>query len=74
MVPRQAIFSADGEERVYVKNGDGFAARTVKVGVRSMGTVVVEEGLQAGDVVALREPADAANGDEVSPTETEPVS
>ncbi len=71
VVPRQAVFSADGEDRVYVKNGRGFASRTVKVGFRSLGTVVVEEGLEEGDVVALREPL-TTDGDGDSPAEDAP--
>lgn len=62
VVPRQAVFSEDGEDRVYVRNGKGFVPRAVQVGARSMGTVVVEEGLREGDVVALREPLTNGNG------------
>lgn len=70
VVPRQAIFSEDGEDRVYVKNGNGFVPRPVKVGVRSMGTVVVEDGLAEGEVVALRKPE--TNGDAGPPAKVAP--
>lgn len=42
--------------RVYVRKGDEFEARRVKVGATSLGSVVIESGLQPGEVVALAEP------------------
>lgn len=57
VVPRQAVFTGDDESYVYVKNGSGFAKRPVEIGAKSMGLMVVSEGLEAGDVIALRPPA-----------------
>lgn len=62
VVPRQAVFNADGEQRVYVQSGDGFAARRVEIGAKSLGLMVVTSGLAEGDVVALRAPADVGGG------------
>ncbi len=57
VVPRQAVFTGDDEPYVYVKNGSGFARREVEIGAKSMGLMVVTEGLEEGDVIALRPPA-----------------
>lgn len=64
VVPRQAVFDEDGEQRVWVANGDGFEARAVEIEVASMGLVVVAAGLEAGDVVALRRPLATTQTDE----------
>jgi len=57
VVPRQAVFSDGGEQRVYLRNGAGFAARRVETGAKSLGLMVVTAGLAEGDVIALRPPA-----------------
>ena len=56
VVPRQAVFTEAGETHVWLVNGRGFEARPVKVGSASLGLMVIEEGLQAGDRVALEPP------------------
>ena len=48
--------------QVYVKNGSGFEVRSVVVGPTSLGQVVIEDGLEAGDVIALAEPWNDAAG------------
>lgn len=63
VVPRQAVFSEGDEDRVFVRNGDGYESRQVTVNARSMGHAVIDSGLEAGDVVALREPPDRGMDD-----------
>lgn len=55
-VPRQAVFSKDGRSVVYVRRMGGFEETEVKIGSAGLGLVVVEEGLQEGDLIALRDP------------------
>ncbi len=62
VVPRQAIFRNGSDARVFVRKGREFEPRTVQVGATSLGSVVVEAGLEPGDVVALAEPAAIDNG------------
>ena len=63
VVPRQAIFGDSSAPRVYVVEGDGFTAREVEIASQSMGLVVLDEGIEEGDVVALEEPDLAKDGD-----------
>ena len=57
-VPRQAVLERGGRRVVLRRNSDGrFAEAAVKLGATSPGLVVVTEGLQEGDRVALRDPA-----------------
>lgn len=58
VVPRQAVFQDGGRTRVYVRHQGRFASRAVTLGATSIGLLVVTEGLEAGDVIALRPPAD----------------
>lgn len=55
-VPRGAVFEKDGKKIVYRKSGRGFEPAEVALGPSAVGRVVVEKGLAAGDVVALRDP------------------
>jgi HlyD family secretion protein len=54
-VPRQAIFDKDGTSLVYVKVGDRFEARPVKVSARTESAVVIS-GLTEGAEIALTNP------------------
>jgi hypothetical protein len=54
-VSRQALFEKDGKPVVYVRAGDGFLPKPVKVKVRSESRAVVE-GLAEGTEVALVNP------------------
>jgi len=56
VVPRQAIYQREGESWVRVQSGRDFEPRRVEVGAASLGLVVVEKGLDEGEVVVL-EPA-----------------
>jgi multidrug efflux pump subunit AcrA (membrane-fusion protein) len=56
VIPRQAVFSRRGEQLVYRKTAAGFEAVAVTLGASTPGRVVVSEGLEAGDEIALRDP------------------
>jgi RND family efflux transporter MFP subunit len=56
VVPRQAVFDKKTQRVVYVLRGGDFEAVEVTLGPTSLGRVVIEKGLEAGDVVALRDP------------------
>jgi multidrug resistance efflux pump len=58
-VPRQALFEKDGKPIVYVRGGERFEAREVKVTHRTESRVAVE-GLPEGAEVALVNPETAA--------------
>lgn len=55
-VPHEAIFNEDNKFLVYKKNGSGFEETEVKIGIKSEDFIVIEEGLNIGDFVALRNP------------------
>ena len=55
-VPRQAVFHKEGQSIVYVRNDGGFDEVEVKLGASALGRVVVDEGLDGGQIVALRDP------------------
>ena len=56
-VPLTAVFSEQGERYVYVKQGDSFARRDVRVGVSDLFKAEIQSGLAEGDVVSLEHPA-----------------
>jgi len=55
-IPAQAVFEKEGKPVVYVMKQDTFEPRVVKPLKRSESTMVIGEGLQAGEVVALADP------------------
>jgi RND family efflux transporter MFP subunit len=58
-VPLEAVVERDGEPAIYVKNGRGFEMRHIKLGKRNSTHVVIENGVKAGEEVALRDPTQA---------------
>jgi RND family efflux transporter MFP subunit len=58
-VPRNAVFDKDGKTVVYKREGSTFKAVPVELGPAAVGRVVVVGGLNAGDVIALRDPEHA---------------
>lgn len=56
-VPLKAVCEREGGPAVYVKNGRSFKLRRVTLGKRNSTRVVVEEGLVAGEEVALCNPS-----------------
>jgi multidrug efflux pump subunit AcrA (membrane-fusion protein) len=61
-VPAQAVFDKEGRTVVYVQSPAGFQERPVKVMKRSESTMVISEGLQAGELIALSDPTAGAGG------------
>jgi HlyD family secretion protein len=55
-VPREAVLDRNGKKVVYRRSGWGFEPVEVALGPAALGRVVIEKGLGAGDVVALRDP------------------
>jgi HlyD family secretion protein len=55
-VPRGAVFERDGRRVVYRRQGGAFVPVEVTIGRQSVSRVVIDKGLAAGDVVALRDP------------------
>jgi hypothetical protein len=55
-VPRGAVFDRDGKRVVYRRQGPAFVPVEVTIGRQSVSRVVIDKGLAAGDVVALRDP------------------
>jgi len=55
-VPRQAVFEKEEKSVVYVRDSGDFKAVEVELGAAALGRVVIAEGLNDGDVVALRDP------------------
>ena len=59
-VPRNAVFEKDGKRIVYRRKRSTFLPVEVVLGPAAVGRVVIEKGIEAGDVVALADPAAAA--------------
>jgi len=55
-VPLEALFQKNGESIVYVKKGVHFEAQPVTIGEQNQDFVIIVEGLQEGDEVALIDP------------------
>ncbi|HEX4499065.1 MAG TPA: HlyD family efflux transporter periplasmic adaptor subunit [Thermoanaerobaculia bacterium] len=65
LVPRQAVFDREGRSIVYRQGKRGFEPVEVKLGASTMGRIVVESGIAAGDVLALRDPTRPAGEPEI---------
>ena len=59
-IPRGAVFEKDGKRVVYRREGGGFVPVEMTIGRQSISRVVLDSGLAAGDVIALRDPTDEA--------------
>ncbi|MEE9431695.1 MAG: efflux RND transporter periplasmic adaptor subunit [Melioribacteraceae bacterium] len=76
-IPHEALFDVEEEFFVYKKDGAGFDKINVKVGKKSDDFVIIESGLDGGDIVALRNPnnknisEDTTEGDSVQMPENE---
>jgi multidrug efflux pump subunit AcrA (membrane-fusion protein) len=55
-VPLTALFRTDRRTQVFVKRGERFAPRLVKVRERDANEAAIASGLAAGEVIALRRP------------------
>jgi multidrug efflux pump subunit AcrA (membrane-fusion protein) len=60
-VPLDAVQTENGKSVVYVKQGDQFTPREVKLGLESNTQVAVLAGLSAGDEIALQRPGTATH-------------
>ena len=55
-VPLDAVYIKEGKSIVYLAKGDGFEPREVKPGIDNDNYVIVTEGLEEGELVALSDP------------------
>lgn len=55
-IPAQAVFEREGKLVVYVKEGERFVPRAIKLAKRSESTLVVSEGLKPGETIAMANP------------------
>jgi HlyD family secretion protein len=55
-IPRGAVFEKDGKRVVYRREGGAFVPVEITIGRQSISRVVLDSGLAAGDVIALRDP------------------
>ena len=55
-IPYEALFERGGEFFVYKKDGGSFDEEIVTTGIKSDDFVIIESGLEDGDVVSLRDP------------------
>jgi multidrug efflux pump subunit AcrA (membrane-fusion protein) len=57
-IPNQALLEKDGRQFVYVQNpkDNRFEERTIKLAKRSESVMVIAEGLNPGEIVALGDP------------------
>lgn len=55
-IPAQAVFEDDGKMIVYVKQGERFEKRAIKPLKRSDSTLIIADGLQKDEVIALTDP------------------
>jgi RND family efflux transporter MFP subunit len=55
-VPHESIFQSEGKSFVFLQNGSSFDMQEVIIGDKSEDFIVINSGLQEGDVVALRDP------------------
>lgn len=58
-VPNQALFEDGQDTWVYVRDGNAFKRRSVQIGIRGLTRSSVENGLNAGESIALVSPEDA---------------
>jgi hypothetical protein len=57
-VPTQALFEKDGKMVAFVRAGNTYQARVVKPSKRTESTMVISEGLKAGEIIALSDPTE----------------
>jgi len=61
VLPRQAVFDDHGQATVYCWRASEFQPVKVKLGPSSLGRVVIDEGLNDGDEIALVDPAHSSD-------------
>jgi RND family efflux transporter MFP subunit len=55
-IPLDALFLEDNNEYVYVKTGNSFQKKTVKTGRRNNDYIIIHEGIEEGQIIALSDP------------------
>lgn len=60
VIPAKASFQIDGRPTVFVKDGQRFRVQVIEVQARNGNEIVVSDGLEEGDVIALENPGAAA--------------
>jgi multidrug efflux pump subunit AcrA (membrane-fusion protein) len=55
-IPLEAIINEENKDFVYQKSGATFKKREVKVGLANNDYIIIEEGLEEGDLIALSDP------------------
>ena len=63
LIPPEAVFQKAGESVAYVLRGSRFDERRVEVGRRSDTALLISQGLEVGDRVALRNPTEKNGGE-----------
>lgn len=58
LVPPEAVFQKSGESVAYVLRGSHFDERPIEVGRRSESALLISQGLNPGDRVALKDPTE----------------
>ncbi|GGD12347.1 efflux RND transporter periplasmic adaptor subunit [Hyunsoonleella pacifica] len=56
IVPLEAVFSKDSISFAYLKSGYSIAKKEIKLGISNNNSVIIEEGLNEGDIVYLNKP------------------
>lgn len=60
-VPQEAVFEKEGQHFVFVKNGSSFEERFVELGEKSEDYVIITNGLEDKEIVALRNPEEVTD-------------
>jgi hypothetical protein len=60
MIPQRASFLHKGKPAVWIQVGERFEIRPIQVSKRNETDLIVTGGLNAGDVVAMEDPAEVA--------------
>jgi len=54
VIPDSAVIDTGTRQVIFVRSGDGFEPRQVRIGSRGNGEALILEGLRAGERVAVR--------------------
>ena len=65
IIPREAVFSKDDKQKVFVVRGKKVKEREVALGLKDYANIEVKEGLKAGEEVAISSPDKIKDGSRV---------
>lgn len=72
-VPRDAVFREDdGDAYVWVRSAGDWERTSVRLGPAALGRIVIEDGLEDGDVIALQDPEHSATVEPTAPAPSGP--